>query len=497
MAGLTGPDAVHRMQEIYLEPIRAELITERIQQVRDAGVTVAGSLSPQRTKEFAKTVVDAGVDMFVIRGTTVSAEHVSAQAEPLNLKEFIYELDVPVIVGGCATYQAALHLMRTGAAGVLVGFGGGAAHTTRTVLGVAVPMASAVADVAAARRDYMDESGGRYVHVIADGSIGRSGDIAKAVACGADAVMIGSPLARATDAPGKGYHWGAEAHHPELPRGERVQFEHGRHPRGDPVRSLPRRRRHDEPDRRAAAGDGDDRLHRAQGVPAHRGRRPVGEAHPAFSQVVSVVFAQCPGAKETRVSLTKGALRRLAGPRARQVYTASIGRQVAAHRQRPEYLRRLVAQYAVSDDLIGRDGRVPVRWWRYADNFGDLLSPWLIAKMTGRERGQVRPDAAALRRASVRSSASPARTPPCGGRARSAPRTPTAFAEGATYTAVRGPLSRIRLIKQGIDVPTGLRRPGPARPGVLLTPGREDPQVRHRRPLVRGALARGRSSART
>ncbi len=204
VAGLTGPDAVRRMQEIYTEPIRAELITERIRQVRSAGVTVAGSLSPQRTKEFAKTVVDAGVDMFVIRGTTVSAEHVSAQSEPLNLKEFIYELDVPVIVGGCATYQAALHLMRTGAAGVLVGFGGGAAHTTRTVLGVAVPMASAVADVAAARRDYMDESGGRYVHVIADGSIGRSGDIAKAVACGADAVMIGSPLARATDAPGQG-----------------------------------------------------------------------------------------------------------------------------------------------------------------------------------------------------------------------------------------------------------------------------------------------------
>jgi IMP dehydrogenase len=162
--------------------------------------------------------------MFVIRGTTVSAEHVSSNTEPLNLKEFIYELDVPVIVGGCATYQAALHLMRTGAAGVLVGFGGGAAHTTRTVLGVAVPMASAVADVAAARRDYMDESGGRYVHVIADGSIGRSGDIAKAVACGADAVMIGSPLARASDAPGQGFHWGAEAHHPELPRGERVEF---------------------------------------------------------------------------------------------------------------------------------------------------------------------------------------------------------------------------------------------------------------------------------
>jgi IMP dehydrogenase len=225
VAGLRGEQATARLQEMYAEPIKEELITERLREIRDAGVTVAGSLSPQRTREFAKTVVDAGVDMFVIRGTTVSAEHVSSQAEPLNLKEFIYELDVPVIVGGCATHQAALHLMRTGAAGVLVGFGGGAAHTTSTVLGVAVPMASAVADVAAARRDYLDESGGRYVHVIADGSIGKSGDIAKAIACGADAVMVGSPFARATDVPGQGFHWGAEAHHHSLPRGQRVEFE--------------------------------------------------------------------------------------------------------------------------------------------------------------------------------------------------------------------------------------------------------------------------------
>ncbi|MGH3383686.1 MAG: GuaB3 family IMP dehydrogenase-related protein [Nocardioidaceae bacterium] len=224
VTALRGPQATQRLQQIYAEPIRPELITERVRQMRAAGVTVAGALSPQRTKQFAKVVVDAGVDLFVIRGTTVSAEHVSGQAEPLNLKEFIYELDVPVIVGGCATYQAALHLMRTGAAGVLVGFGGGAAHTTRTVLGLAVPMATAVADVAAARRDYLDESGGRYVHVIADGSVGRSGDVAKAVACGADAVMVGSPLARASEAPGRGFHWGAEAWHPELPRGERVEI---------------------------------------------------------------------------------------------------------------------------------------------------------------------------------------------------------------------------------------------------------------------------------
>ncbi len=224
VATLEDAAAIRRMQAMYAEPVKPELITARLQEMRAAGVTVAGSLSPQRTREFAKTVVDAGVDMFVIRGTTVSAEHVSGQAEPLNLKEFIYELDVPVVVGGCATYPAALHLMRTGAAGVLVGFGGGAAHTTRSVLGIAVPMASAVADVAAARRDYLDESGGRYVHVIADGSIGRSGDLSKAIACGADAMMIGSPLARAVEAPGRGYHWGSEAWHAKLPRGERLHI---------------------------------------------------------------------------------------------------------------------------------------------------------------------------------------------------------------------------------------------------------------------------------
>jgi IMP dehydrogenase len=224
VAELRGHDAVRRMQEIYAEPIKPELMVGRVKQMRDSGVTVAGALSPQLTKQHAESVIDAGLDLFVIRGTTVSAEHVSGQSEPLNLKQFIYELDVPVIVGGCATYQAALHLMRTGAAGVLVGFGGGAAHTTRTVLGVAVPMATAVADVAEARRDYLDESGGRYVHVIADGSIGRSGDVAKAIACGADAVMIGSPLARATEAPGRGFHWGAEARHANLPRGERVEI---------------------------------------------------------------------------------------------------------------------------------------------------------------------------------------------------------------------------------------------------------------------------------
>ena len=223
IAKLSPEASTARMQKIYSEPIKAELIRDRISQIREAGVTVAGALSPQRTAEFHETVVKAGVDLFVIRGTTVSAEHVSKNQEPLNLKQFIYELDVPVIVGGAATYTAALHLMRTGAAGVLVGFGGGAASTTRKVLGIHAPMATAVADVAGARRDYMDESGGRYVHVIADGGLGTSGDIVKAIACGADAVMLGSVLARATEAPGQGWHWGQEAFHEELPRGSRVK----------------------------------------------------------------------------------------------------------------------------------------------------------------------------------------------------------------------------------------------------------------------------------
>ncbi|WP_104179199.1 GuaB3 family IMP dehydrogenase-related protein [Arthrobacter sp. B0490] len=228
IAGLStenfSPAATRRLQELYSAPIRAELITSRLDEIREAGVTVAGSLTPQRTQQFYKTVLAAGVDIFVIRGTTVSAEHVSKNEQPLDLKKFIYELDVPVIVGGAAGYTPALHLMRTGAAGVLVGFGGGATTTTRRALGIHSPLASAIADVAGARRDYMDESGGRYVHVIADGGMGASGDIVKAIAMGADAVMLGSALARAEEAPGKGWHWGQEAHHHELPRGDRVNI---------------------------------------------------------------------------------------------------------------------------------------------------------------------------------------------------------------------------------------------------------------------------------
>ncbi|WP_350259180.1 GuaB3 family IMP dehydrogenase-related protein [Scrofimicrobium sp. R131] len=222
VALLPEREAAVRLQQIYQAPIQDELIYQRLQEIRAAGVVVSGRLSPQRVLQHWRTVVEAGVDLLVIRGTVVSAEHVSSLREALNLKRFIYELDVPVIVGGVTTYTAALHLMRTGAAGILVGFGGGAARTTRQSLGIHAPMATAIADIAAARRDYMDETGGRYVHVIADGSVGDSGNMIKAIACGADAVMLGAALARAEEAPGRGWHWGSEATHPQLPRGHRA-----------------------------------------------------------------------------------------------------------------------------------------------------------------------------------------------------------------------------------------------------------------------------------
>jgi IMP dehydrogenase len=214
--------ATARMQQIYSEPIKPELVTQRIREIKDAGVVSCASLTPQRTQQFAGALLDAELDLFVIQGTVVSAEHVSKTSEPLNLKRFIREFDIPVIVGGCASYQAALHLMRTGAVGVLVGVGPGHACTTRGVLGIGVPQATAIADARAARAQHLDETG-VYVHVIADGGMGTGGDIAKAIVCGADAVMIGSPLAAAIEAPGRGYHWGMATFHPTLPRGARVK----------------------------------------------------------------------------------------------------------------------------------------------------------------------------------------------------------------------------------------------------------------------------------
>jgi IMP dehydrogenase len=222
IADLPTEQATKRMQELYQAPLKEELISQRIQKVKAAGYTAAASLTPQKVERFHKIALEAELDILVIQGTVVSAEHVSTQSEPLNLKRFISTYELPVIVGGCASYSTALHLMRTGAMGVLVGVGPGAACTTRGVLGLGVPQATAIADASGARIRHLDETG-RYCHVIADGGMRTGGDIAKAIACGADAVMIGSPLAAAEEAPGHGYHWGMATFHPTLPRGARVQ----------------------------------------------------------------------------------------------------------------------------------------------------------------------------------------------------------------------------------------------------------------------------------
>jgi len=221
IAHLDREEATREMQEIYSEPVKPELIAQRIEEIKAHGVVAAASLTPQKVEQWHEIALEAGLDILVIQGTVISAEHVSTQGHVLNLKEFVREVPVPVVLGGCASYHTGLHLMRTGAAGVLVGVGPGAACTTRGVLGIGVPQATAIADVAAARSQHMLETG-EYCKVIADGGMRTGGDVAKAIACGADAVMIGSPLARAYEAPGHGFHWGMATFHSSLPRGARV-----------------------------------------------------------------------------------------------------------------------------------------------------------------------------------------------------------------------------------------------------------------------------------
>ena len=222
IAQLHSGQATARMQELYSEPIKPDLITARIAEINNAGVISCASITPQRTEKYAEEILQSELDVLVIQGTVVTAEHVSKTKDPLNLKTFVRDFPIPTIVGGCASYEAALHLMRTGAAGILVGVGPGHACTTRGVLGIGVPQATAIADARAARTRHLDETG-VYVHVIADGGMATGGDIAKAIVCGADAVMVGSPLAAATEAPGQGFHWGMATFHPTLPRGTRVE----------------------------------------------------------------------------------------------------------------------------------------------------------------------------------------------------------------------------------------------------------------------------------
>lgn len=205
------------LQELHAAPVDHGLLAERIAEVRDSGVTFGVRVSPQNARALAPELIKGGLDLLVIQGTLISAQHVYSDGEPLDLREFVGSLDAPVIAGGVVDYTTAMHLMRTGVAGVIVGAG---TTTNTTTLGIDVPMATAVADAAAARLDYLDETGGRYVHVIADSELASSGDIAKAIACGADAVSLGAPLAVAENSGGRGYFWPAVAAHPKLPRGE-------------------------------------------------------------------------------------------------------------------------------------------------------------------------------------------------------------------------------------------------------------------------------------
>lgn len=227
--------AIRLLQQLHAAPLDPELLGAAVARISAAGVTTAVRVSPQNAAALTPALVAAGVDLLVIQGTIISAERVAVDrdgaGEPLNLKTFISELDIPVVAGGVLDHRTALHLMRTGAAGVIVGYGSTSGVTTSDeVLGISVPMATAIADAAAARREYLDETGGRYVHVLADGDIHTSGDLAKAIACGADAVVLGTPLAAAAEAQGDGWYWPSAAAHPSLPRGALMQVAYGERP---------------------------------------------------------------------------------------------------------------------------------------------------------------------------------------------------------------------------------------------------------------------------
>src|ERR1700736_4520970 len=223
--------AIRLLQQLHSAPLDPDLLGAAVARIREAGVTTAVRVSPQNAQALTPSLVAAGIDLLVIQGTIISAERVAQDGEPLHLKTFISELDVPVVAGGVLDHRTALHLMRTGAAGVIVGYGSTSGVTTSDeVLGISVPMATAIADAAAARREYLDETGGRYVHVLADGDIHTYGELAKAIACGADAVVLGTPLAEAAEALGGGWFWPAAAAHPSLPRGALLQIAVGERP---------------------------------------------------------------------------------------------------------------------------------------------------------------------------------------------------------------------------------------------------------------------------
>ena len=223
IASVGKEEFVPLMQELYSQPVREDLIRRRIAEIKERGGIAAVSATPAAALRFGTAIAESGADLFFVQATVVSTEHIGPEGqETLNLETLCREMGVPVVIGNCVTYDVALQLMRAGAAGVMVGIGPGAACTSRGVLGIGIPQATAVADCAAARDDHFHTTG-QYVPVVADGGIVTGGDICKCLACGADAVMIGSPIARAAEAPGRGFHWGMATPSPVLPRGTRIQ----------------------------------------------------------------------------------------------------------------------------------------------------------------------------------------------------------------------------------------------------------------------------------
>ncbi|MBL7165217.1 MAG: GuaB3 family IMP dehydrogenase-related protein [Dehalococcoidales bacterium] len=222
IAGASNDKVTALLQKIYSAPIKENLIGDRVRAIKKGGGVCAASVVPTNTKKFAPLVVEAGGDILVVQSTVTTARHISKSLRGLIFPELIETLSIPVVVGNCVSYGACLDLMRTGVHGVLIGVGPGAACTSREVLGMGVPQITATIDCAAAREQYFKESG-RYVPIVTDGGFRKGGDVCKALAAGADAVMIGSVFAQAKEAPGHGYHWGMSHPHPALPRGTRIK----------------------------------------------------------------------------------------------------------------------------------------------------------------------------------------------------------------------------------------------------------------------------------
>lgn len=214
-------EATKLVQSLYVKPVQEKLISKRIREIKAKKVTCAVSTIPQNAERYGRIAQEAGADIFVVQSTVISVNHISSEYTVVDLKKFIKAMKIPVVLGNCVTYSVALELMEAGPGAILVGIGPGAACTTRGVLGIGVPQVTATCDVAAAR-DFYYKKTGKYVSIITDGGMDSGGDICKAFACGADAVMVGSAFARAKEAPGKGYHWGMATPHANLPRGTRI-----------------------------------------------------------------------------------------------------------------------------------------------------------------------------------------------------------------------------------------------------------------------------------